>query len=402
MASEQKKAQPKGQIYNPDAGFLNAEARRTLDSPTFGTAPSTVKIPTDTVLKRMVIKLSLNTTVTYAVGSPAFGHQGFMDRIIPRVEVNIGGNRVVKSIRPHLARLHSMLLSSAIPRRAYNFKSTAQTSTRASYEWLCGVLAYPATTYYCQLQEVIEIQFQNILGYGGSRVMTELDVRDVSSANLTFYFAPLTNLQEDGVGAAVTYATSPTVNIVPMIIENRARPRPEPGQVMYDYVETFFTDPVSGQQSGRKIDLLSGNFLMGLGVYVNNGDTNLTPAENLLTKLALKINGATAIQGPVDHQDLQDDNLMRYGARDDLGFASYLSSIASTADVHPLLGFAFMNLLRNGDWNTAINLSQQSGVSSFKLEYNAPASSGTDAATYTNPLVVTVHTHELRPFVYTK
>jgi hypothetical protein len=403
-ASEASGGAPKKkyQIYNPDAGFLNAEARRTLDSPSYGTAPNTVKMPTDTVVKRLVIKGSINTTVTYGSGSPAFGHQGFLDRIVPRVEVNIGGGRVIKSVRPHLARLHSAMLNGNLPRRAYNFKSTAQTSTRASREWLAGVLAYPATTYYCQLQEVMELNFQNVLGYGGSRYLTELDIRDVSSANLTFYFAPMTNLQEDGVGASVTYATAPTVNIVPMIVENRARPRPEPGQTQYDYVETSFTDPVSGAQNGRKIDVLSGNFLMAMGIYVNNGDTNLTPAENLLTKLALKINGSTSIQGAVDHQDLQDDNIMRYGCRDDLGVADWNSTIASTADVHPLQGFAFMNLLRNGDWNTALNLSQASGISSAKLEYNAPASTGTDAATYTAPMVVTVHTHELRPFVTTK
>lgn len=400
-ASPQVQAAPKG-AYNPAAGYLNAEARRTLASPTYGSAPASVPVPRDTVLKRMMLKLILSTQVTYAAGSPATSHQGVFDRVCPRVELNVNGNRIVKSVRPHLMRMHNILLNASLPRRAYYYSAAAATVTRAQREWLAGVVLYPATTQYMLFNEAFELSFENPWGYGGSRSDTELDIRDVASCDLWFYWAAISNLQEDGVGATVTYSTSPTVQVIPQIIENRARPRPQPGDVLFDYVETSFSRTYTGQANNQQIDLQTGNYLMGLGIYVNNGDTNLTPAENLLTQMALYINGATAIQGPVSHQDLQDENLNRFGADDKFGLADYNSTIASTANVHPLQGFAYMGLIRNGDWNTAINTSRQAGVDSVKLQFNTPASTGTDAATYTNPLQVTVHTHEIRPYSYTR
>lgn len=391
-----------GGVFNPQSGFLNAEARRTIGSPVFGAAPSAVQVPRDTVLKTILCKLVLSTQVTYAAGSPLTSPQGVFDRICPQVELNVNGNRIIKSIRPHLARLNNLLIAGDVPRRAYSTSAAAPTVTRAAREWFAGQVAYPATTEYFLFNEAFEMYLENPWGYAGSRFMSELDIRDVASCDLRFYWAAITNLQGDGIGASVTYSTSPTVNVSVQIRENRARPRPEPGQVLFDYVETSFARTYTGQANNQQIDLQTGNYLMGLGVYVNDGDTNQLPQENLLQQLQLMINGASAIQGPVSHQDLQDSNVSRFGVNSKLGLADYASTIASTADVQPAKGFAHMNLIRNGDWNTAINTSRQAGVDSIKLQFNTPASSGTDAATYTNALQVTVHTHEIRPYVYTR
>lgn len=388
--------------FNPAAGYLNAEARRTLASPAYSaTAPSTVDIPRDTVLKRILFKLTMTVQVTYGSGSPIFDQKGFFERICANVEVNVNGNRIIKSVRPHMARLHNIMLQAQAPRRGYGFSASAPTISRASYEWLAGTLAYPATTQYVQAQEAFELSFENPWGYGGSRHMTELDIRDVASATCKFYWQQATNLQADGSSAAVTYSNL-AVTVTPQIIENRARPRPTPGQVMFDYVETSFSRTYQGQARSNQIDLQTGNFLLGLGVMCINGDSNYTLQENLLTNMGLYINGATAIQGPVSMQDLQDENIARFGCSDELGFSSYLSSIASDADKHPLRGFAMMNLVRNGNWNTAINTSRQAGVDSVKLQFDTPASSGTDAATYTNPMQVIVHSHEVRPYAYSR
>lgn len=386
-------------VYNPQVGYLNAEARRTVGSPTFQVAPSTVQLPRDTVLKRMLIKAIISVDTTYAAGSPVTSELGIMGRICPNVELNINGNRIVKSVNPYLVRLQNILMNSGLPRRAYGISAAAPTTSRASREWMAGTVAYPATTEFLLINEAFELSFENPLGYGGSRQMSELDIRDVASADLRFTWAPISNILRDGNAASVTYGT-PSVVVVPQIIENRARPRPQLGQIMYDYVETSFSRSYTGQSRNQQIDLQTGNFLMGVGIFCRNGDSGRTPQENLLTNLALRINGSTAIQGTVSHQDLQDSNVSRFGAPDLLGFGELNSTIASVANVHPLRGFAFMNLIRNGDWNTAINTSRQAGVDSIKIELDTPAASGTDAATYTNPLEVTLHTHEIRPFAY--
>lgn len=387
-------------VFNPDAGYLNAEARRSLASPVYSSsAASSVDIPRDTVLKRMLLKLTMTVTVSFASGAPIFDQTGFFQRICSSVEININGYRSVKSVAPHLARLNNIILGS-VPRRAFATSAAAPTSSRASYEWMAGTLAYPATTDYVQAQEAFELAFENPWGYGGSRHMTELDVRDVASASVKFGWQAATNLQADGSAATVTY-TNLAVTVTPQIIENRARRRPINGQVLFDYVETSTSRSYSGQAKSNQIDLQTGNFLLGLGILCQNGDAAYTLKENLLTNLALYINGATAIQGPVSHQDLQDENVSRFGARDPIGLGAILATIASDADKHPLRGFGHMNLVRNGDWKCAINTSRQAGVDSVKLQFDTPSgSSGTDQADYTNPLKVTVHTHEVRPYTY--
>src|SRR5690606_12754148 len=129
------------------------------------------------------------------------------------------------------------------------------------------------------------------------------------------------------------------------------------------------TEQIGGQKNGHQVDLQTGNFLLGLGIFCRNGDTNKSPADNLLNNIVLKVNSQTTIQGPVSLKDLQDDNVQRYGLSDSLALAKLASTIASEADAHPLKGFAFMNLIRNGDWNTAINTSRASGVDTCKLEF---------------------------------
>jgi len=391
-------------VFNPSAGFLNSEARRTLGAPTYSqTAPSTVDIPRDTVLKRMLLKMVSTFSVTYASGSPVYSKYGIFDRICPTVEINVNGNRIIKSVKPWMVRMHNILLQGGgLPPRTVSPDSAAAfTTTRPKYTWMAGTIAYPATTRFSLFNESIELNFENPFGYGGSRHMTELDLRDVASAVIKFYWAPLTAVQDDSVAATVTYGAS-SITVTPQIIENRARPRPQPGQTLFDYVESNFSRTYTGQARSQQIDLQTGNYVMGLGIFCQNGDSSYTNQENLLTNIALKINGSSAIQGPVSHADLQDENIARYGAMDISGIADVASTIASTADVHALRGFALMSLIRNGNWNTALNSSRQAGVDSCKLEFDTPSSSGTDAATYTNNLTVTLHQHEIRPFVYTR
>lgn len=387
--------------FNPSAGFLNSEARRTLDSPTFGTAPSTVRMPLDTCVKSMPIKLVASFDVTYNSGTPLFTPQGVFDGLCSNIEVNIDGNRLVKSIRPILARMSSIILRGGLPRRAYALSAAAPTTARAAREWMAGTAPYAPTTEFVLHNEMIEIPFEFLLGYGGSRSVSELDLRGRSSADLRFTWQPIANVLQYGNGASVTYGNQSVV-VTPQIIENRARPLPQPGQVLFDYVETYFGNTYTSEGRNRQLDLQTGNFLAAVGIYCVNGDASKTAQENLLKNILLKVNGSSDLQGPISHADLQDANVLRFGAPDLMGISDYRATIASTASVHPLRGYALMNLIRNGDWNTALNTSQANGVNTVKLQFDTPANSGVDAATYTNGLDVIVHTHEIRPYVYTR
>ena len=388
MAADTEKNDSMGsspQIFNPAAGYLNSEGRRSLDSPTFGTAPSSVDIPRDTCIKRMGIQLNLKTQVTYAAGSPTVSPQGAFARVCSNLEVNIGGTRFVKSVDPYLAKMTNILMGGNV-RQSSSSSAGAITASRAAADlWTGATLAYQATTGYMFFQEMVELSFENPFGYGGSRYLTELDTRDVSSATLKFTWNPIENLQTDGVGATVTYANVSCV-MKPHIITNNSRPRPEQGQVLFDYVESVTPKQVSAA-GAQSLEIQSGNFLQALGLLARNGDTSLTFQEEIITGLALKINGATAIQGPIDMQELQDNNLIRYNTYSPRG----------AGGINRIRGFALMNLIRNGDWNTAINTSRAGGVDTVRLEFNA-----TSEATYTAPVMLYVHKHEIRPYTYAR
>lgn len=391
-------------VANPEAGFNNAEARRTLDRAVYSATGGrvTVQLPRDTVIKRMSLRITAIHDVTYAAGSPTVSEMGTFQRLCDDIEVVVNGNRTVKSVKPHLLRMHQLIAAGCAPRRAYQLSAATPTVTRADREWFGGVLAYAATTEFMLHNEQVPLSFEMPWGYLGSRYDTELDIRDVSSADIKFGFQAIANLQRDGVGATVTYGNV-NIFVTPQILENRARPRPKDGDVLFDYVESTIARTISGQQTGYQVDLQTGNYLAAVGIFCRNGDTNKSPAENLLRNLALKVNSSNTVQGPVDHQQLQDDNVARFGISDYLGLGRNAATIASAAGDHPMKGFAFMNLLRNGDWNTAINTSRGANVDTVKLEFDTPSSSsGLDLATYTNPLEVILHTHEIKPFIYRK
>jgi hypothetical protein len=390
---------------NPSAGYLNAEARRSLDTANFSAnRVVSVQCPRDTVLKRMLLKLVSSFDNVYASGTPLFTEMGAFSSIVPQVELIVNGNRVIKSVNPYMLRMHGMIDGGGIPRRAYTHGAAAATTARASREWLASTLATPATTQYTLFEEVVPLSFELPWNYiGTSGYDTELDIRDVASCDLKFYFGAMANLLQFGNTAPITYGgVANATSVSTQIVENRARPRPKPGDVLFDYVESTITRNIAGQQTGYQIELQTGNYLAALGFLVRNGDANTSLHDSIISGLTMKINGSSAVQGPVKYQDLQDDNVNRYDVTDPLGFADMAATIASVASAHPMKGFAFMNLLRNGSWNTAINTSRASGIDTCKLEFNTAATTGNDAATYTNNLQFLAHTHEIRPFVYTR
>src|SRR5688572_30299264 len=107
-------------VVNPQAGYLNAEARRSLDSATYvANRTVSVPLPRDTVLKRIHLNLTATFDVTYAAGSPVTSEFGVFESLCPQIEVIVNGNRVVKSVRPDMLRKHAILFAGNTPRRAY-------------------------------------------------------------------------------------------------------------------------------------------------------------------------------------------------------------------------------------------------------------------------------------------
>jgi len=383
-------------------GWAKAEHRRTLDTVNYAeNTPSSLKLPLDTCIKRATIMMIAEFDVTYAAGSPQFSELGVFSRLCPQIDVNVNGIRNVKSLDPAIARLNAALFLGKNSRRAYTFGAASAGVNRASRSWVAGLLAYPATTQFCLFNETMPISFEmpDEISYRGDKSATQLDIRDVSSAEIKFYFGAISAVQRDGVGATVTYGNR-SISFITQIIENKARERPQDGEIMYDYVETLIRRQATGESTNQVV-LNTGTLLAGLSFLCRNGDTNRTPVDNIINSLALKVNGSNTVQGPVSFQNLQDDNKARYGLDDDIGLADYASTIASTASVHPARGFAYMGLVNGGDLSSAINTSRAAQVDQLTLEWKVnSASASKDPSTFTNPVELSVATHEVRPFAY--
>jgi hypothetical protein len=98
------------------------------------------------------------------------------------------------------------------------------------------------------------------------------------------------------------------------------------------------------------------------------------------------VNGSTSIQA-TKFRELMNDNKVRFGMGDD----QFVSG------AHALQGFAYMNLMKNGDLLSGLDTRLVAGTSQVQLLVSTAASSGVDPATYTNPVELSVLQQQLIP-----
>lgn len=363
------------------SNILTAEARRRLSPVLY--AESTVKttdLPRDTVIKRIEIDLMGTFVVTYASGSPVAHSKGVAAQICPRLDVIIDGQRTVKSVDIHMLELMNSLQYGSRPRRAYSTGASITTERAGTESYSGAAFVYPATTQTVLVNEKFILNFENPFAYDMGREATMLNIKNVSSAEIRYNFAAASNVQRDESSAvAVTYS-SLNLHFTPTLVE--AREIPSNAQFL-DFKETVKRTSFSSEVRDSLIDLPRGNGLAGLAIMVRDGDANRTLVDRGLRDLQLLINGQSIVQRTT-FVELQDSNLARYGV---------YSPLAS--GVHLLKGFAFMNLLKNGDIRSAINTSIGAGVDQIQLAVTTAPTSGNDAATYTNTMEVSVMSMEI-------
>lgn len=363
------------------ANIITAECRRELSPVAYAANRSvTAELPRDTVVKRIAIDLQGYAVTTYASGSPVASEFGPTERMCPRIDLLIDGQRLVKSISPEIQVKLNALYAGNHPRRAYRNGTT--TSRRAATEAPSGAaFVYGATTEDLVINEHFEIHCEMPWAYGFGRESTMLQLKDVSSASLIFNFGSIESLLADGNSAPVV-TSAIDFNFFPTLIEAREVPRDYTG---FDFKESFTRYNYSGQVTDSEIQLPRGNGLAGVAMMARNGGSTRLKMDRLVRGLALEINGQQALQRIAEYYHLQDDNQCRYGANDPLASSD-----------HSLEGFAFMNLLKNGDLRSALNTSLGAGVDQVRLKVTTASTSAPDAATYTtNPAELTVLAQEI-------
>lgn len=364
---------------------MQPEARRKLSTVTFASNNvASFDIPRDTSVKRMTLFAQLGLTATYASGSPILSPLGLFARIAPTFTVNADGARNVKILDLYMQRCMNAIAYGAFPHRAYQTGASLLASSRQpTTEWLNNVSpAYGATAQDLIVNEQVNVDFECPYAYGRGKNVSLLYTKNLSSCIGQFQFASIDNIINTGNAAPVVY-TNVDLSIVPTIVEARGAPA-QFGS--FDFTETVIRRQFSAQTTQFNVDLNTGNRMLGIGLMAQNGDTAKSLSDIAVTDLNLLVNGATSLQ-LTRFKDLMNDAQCRRG----IGNDQWVSGD------HALEGFAWMNLISFGDIMTGLDTRLANGLSQLQLQVSTAASTGVDAATYTNPVTLSILQQQLIP-----
>lgn len=322
-----------------------SERQRILQQLPFA-ASSTISrdLPRDTVLKYLVLTLSGSIQTTFASGTPVADVDGVFDNLVSEINVVIGGSRVVKNIRPAMLNFQQ-LLATKIPNVKKSSAAAAALNVGQA-PTADAAFVYGTTTQYTTVRESLLLPFENILAVSG-RESTWLNLKGVASAEIRFSTKAFSSLLGYGNTAPVTYGNS-TLAIDIQTIEAQDV---DAGVYFSDFKQTQRKIPLSASMSGYLIDINRGNYLQGIMLFAKDGAagtattaTGNLASDSMIQNVGLKLNGNIDVKVTTFNQ-LQDENRSKFGI--------YAPQASNTSK---LQGFAYLDLLRNGDLNTALDV----------------------------------------------
>ena len=362
---------------------VGPECRRTLATASYSAnAAVAIDIPRDTVIKRIEHNFTLGCTATYASGAFTVSPLACITKVIPNYYLVADGSRNIKVLDLYMSRCMSALAFGSFPRRAYQTGASLLASTlQPTTEHLAGTVAGGATTQDFIYNEIVPVHFENPFAYSVGKSISLLYTKNLSTCTQTFGFATIDNIL-NAANAALAFSAI-TCNVVSTIVENRDA---DISAGAFDFTETVIRKQYSSQTTLSNIDLNTGNKLTGLGLMVQDGGATRLPSDVACTDLNLVVNGATSIQS-TNFKRLMNANKSRYSLGDDQ-FAS---------GVHALNGFAYMNLIKDGNLLSGLDTRLVAGVSQVQLQVSTASSTGVDPATYTNPVQISVLQQQMIP-----
>ncbi len=354
--------------------FPQAERTRKLQALRF--QPNQIlsrDLPRDTVLKSIDLRLSGSVVVAYSAGTPVSDAQSTFDNLIPRIDVIVNGSRTVKSVRPHLMRLQQLLYSKILGERK---SSVAASAAPGNLPTVDGGFVYGTTGQVTTVAETITVAFECLpaapmLG----RESTWLNLKGVASAELRLTTAAFDKLLAEGTAGVTGLAFSADTFLID--VTTREAQDVDPRLIFPDWKQTTKSVTFTGEGQDQAIDINRGNKIVGLWLFVQNGDAARTPSNLALSKLNLKVNGQTDIK-TTTFLDQQAQNKNRAGI-----------NAPSVANKSIFDGACYISLLAREDLSTALDVSSPL-VDSIQLNVDT-----TSLATYTKPVQVTVMTEEL-------
>lgn len=361
--------------------YPQSERQRKLQALTFSENQVLSRdIPRDSVYKSLQFRLSGAVTTTFGSGTPVADAQSIFDNIIPRIDIVIDGSRTVKSVRPWLMRIQSLLQSGILPERRSSAGASAATD---NYPTVDAGFTYGTTGQISTVAESIFLPFEMVYcDPGMGREATWLNLKGASSAEVRLTCAAFSKLLGFGNTAPVVYSAS-TLQVDVLTLEASDVPA---SIVFSDWKQTTKELTFSAETTDYPIDINRGNKLSGLMIFAKDGAAGTTTtasgklASNLaITKINLKVNGQTDIKS-TDFKALNALNRMQSGA-----------NAAFASNVSPLDGIAHLNLIARRDISTALDL-RPPLVDNCQLFLNTNTASN---VSYTNPVSVTIMSEEI-------
>lgn len=351
-----------------------AETKRLLETGLAFVASSvlSVRLPLDTSLKGILIRLSGTVTYTFA-SAPSALETSIFDNLVSRIEVVAGGERTVCNVKPHMNQILSLYARGIQPERR---ASAAAAAAYANNPLADSGMTFGSTTQTTTILEALYLPFECTLATEDEQSATWLNTRGLPSCELRMYTNTLSSLDRASnatfTGSAITFEIS-TVEAKDF---NAAK--------KYDWKRTCIVDTVSAQVTERRLDLPRGNKVSGVGIFAIQDSSGADgtaanrkkPNNNSVTDIKFRLNGREIYSNTF--RRVFSDNQVRGGMN-----AAFAASI-SRRD-----GWAFIDFLQNKRIGTALDTR---GANAFEILYSTRAS---DASNNIYPLDVAIETHEI-------
>ena len=357
-----------------------SERQRRLQALTFVENTTLSRdLPRDTVLKGIQLRLSGAVVTTFGSGTPVADALSTFDNIIPRIDVTVGGSRVVKNVRPYLLRMQQLLTQKILGERKSSAGASAADDNNPTVD---AGFTYGTTTQLTTAAETVYLPFEMVYADPGKgREATWLNLQGQPSAEIKLYCVGFSALLGFGNTAPVVFSSS-TFQIDIVTIEAQDVP---PNIMLSDWKQTTKEVTFSGEQRNVAIDINRGNFLTGLAFLARDGAAgSATTAtgklrSNLLVEaMALKLAGQQEIKSTTFLQ-LQAEMRARMGIN-----APYASNVSL------LDGYVHMDLLARNNIETALNVSGIADQPQLFVDTN-----DSTTVSYTNPASLTIMTEEI-------
>jgi hypothetical protein len=368
-------------------GIIRSQFKRQLPQQTWTAGgSSSVSVPVDDVYKRAFFRINGSFSVTYASGSPVIGGLGIFPKLVTNIVIQQNGQDTLKNVDPYFMRMFDFLVNGELPRRSITKQAGAFSTRIPLTEMEYGGSAFQATTGYMLVEECISVYFEHPLAYEHGKASSLWNCRGLASAQIILQYGSYANLDEANVGT-VTFASDLPITID---IEMESAPAIGRKQNFLIFKQTSQTGSYSGQQTGAQLPLPRGNLLTGVHILTREGDANgRRLADHVMTDIEVVLNGQRSIK-KTTFRNAQEEMKIAFGLRD-------VRSSALQGITHNLQGYCYLGFIRDGVVNSALDTSLQAGVDSVNLKFSTGPSSGTDAVTYTNSILVSVMTDELAP-----